>query len=436
MRTVFLFLVLFLVGCSDMDFRPIADNSADASMNQADSSVDIAQSVDVSAPQGTDASSAADVQTHPYNWCDDKDGDFYSVCDGTCVIPGNEFCGDCNDNDSEIHPNAKDICDGKDNDCNGKTDDAMFSPGEFSGDIVIPYYQDLDGDGYGNANVSTLRCTAFAMENKNSGWIDVSGDCNDADPSIHPGAKELCDSIDNNCDGQTDEYCSPLNTPSQKGVCSGFVLYVPYNCATIQKAVDTATGSYGIDSSSPLTTIYVAAGGYKENIVTLPGSNIALSAMTNNEVLIDGGMQSAFIAGMSSRLTLQNVTIESQQIITDNPPSTVYGDTGASIVLDDVKLYTHTFGLMVSYSVMTLVQNSLIVGNGPTTLAGLILDYQNDPTKSEMEGAHVYNNVFQDLNVAMAGCNNTKPKLSPMNAVDTNVYTNVNIAFQKGCLNY
>ena len=218
MRTSFWFLVLFFVGCGDIAFRPVVDNSVDAGVNQADSSVDIAQSVDVSAPQGTDAASIStdtmnvdagnkpdvDVQIGPYNWCNDKDGDFYSVCDGTCVIPGNESCGDCNDNDSEIHPSAKDICDGKDNDCNGKTDDATFTAGEFSGDIVIPYYQDLDNDGYGNTNVSTLRCTSFAMQNKYSGWTDLKGDCNDADPSIHPNTKELCDNIDNNCDGTTD----------------------------------------------------------------------------------------------------------------------------------------------------------------------------------------------------------------------------------------
>lgn len=63
------------------------------------------------------------------------------------------------------------------------------------------YYQDADGDGYGNAEETTEACTTP------SGYVSTGTDCNDNDATIHPGRTELCDDKDNNCDGQVDEGC-------------------------------------------------------------------------------------------------------------------------------------------------------------------------------------------------------------------------------------
>ena len=59
---------------------------------------------------------------------------------------------------------------------------------------------DVDGDGYGNSYVAaTSSCSPV------SGMVQDDSDCNDADSTIHPGAEEVCDALDNDCDGSIDE---------------------------------------------------------------------------------------------------------------------------------------------------------------------------------------------------------------------------------------
>jgi hypothetical protein len=71
------------------------------------------------------------------------------------------------------------------------------------------FYVDADGDGYGNPNSSVLACSAPG------GYVNNNGDCNDnpatGGASIHPGAIEICgNTIDDNCNGQTDEGCTTI----------------------------------------------------------------------------------------------------------------------------------------------------------------------------------------------------------------------------------
>ncbi len=104
--------------------------------------------------------------------------------------------GDCNDADSAIHPGATETCNGKDDNCDGSIDNG-------AGTV---YFADGDGDTYGNPLVSLQSCSPVPT------FVTNSLDCNDGKPLIHPGATEICDGVDNDCNGQTDEgLCDDAN---------------------------------------------------------------------------------------------------------------------------------------------------------------------------------------------------------------------------------
>ncbi|MFT5684361.1 MAG: hypothetical protein ACI8RZ_005302, partial [Myxococcota bacterium] len=111
----------------------------------------------------------------------DNDGDGTTSCDG-----------DCNDEDASIRPGVSESCDGIDNNCDGAIDEGL---GE-------PYYQDIDSDGYGNDDTLAEYC------DPPSGYVSVGGDCDDASGAVYPGAADVCDGLDNDCDTSIDEDAS------------------------------------------------------------------------------------------------------------------------------------------------------------------------------------------------------------------------------------
>jgi hypothetical protein len=63
------------------------------------------------------------------------------------------------------------------------------------------FYRDADGDGYGDVAVTAPSCDGAAP----AGHVVDATDCNDAAASAHPGGAEVCDGIDNDCNGLVDE---------------------------------------------------------------------------------------------------------------------------------------------------------------------------------------------------------------------------------------
>ena len=140
---------------------------------------------------GADESDCADP--NDYN-CDgsvqyiDADSDGYAACE------------DCDDTSAVANPGAAEICDGADNNCDGLADEAAA--------VDAPtWYMDMDMDGYGDPNTAMPACTQPAM------YVADMTDCDDTRALTNPAAMELCNSIDDNCDGQTDED-SAIDAPT------------------------------------------------------------------------------------------------------------------------------------------------------------------------------------------------------------------------------
>ncbi|MEZ5012855.1 MAG: MopE-related protein [Chitinophagales bacterium] len=128
-------------------------------------------------------------------WYADLDADGYGdlSSDSTaCELPMGYVADstDCDDTNENIYPGAEDICNAVDDNCNGEIDeDAIF----------ITYYADADGDEYGDADADSTSCSEL------TGYILDSTDCNDNNPNIYPGATEVCNFLDDDCDGYVDD---------------------------------------------------------------------------------------------------------------------------------------------------------------------------------------------------------------------------------------
>ncbi|MBI3184489.1 MAG: putative metal-binding motif-containing protein [Myxococcales bacterium] len=123
----------------------------------------------------------------------DQDGDGFGVAALTkqqCGAFGGYVSksGDCNDGDARVNPGAQELCDGADNNCNGQVDE-----------VVPTWYPDADSDGYGASSGGVQQCAQPA------GRVLDNTDCDDQSSAVHPGASEVCDGKDNDCDAQVDE---------------------------------------------------------------------------------------------------------------------------------------------------------------------------------------------------------------------------------------
>jgi len=169
-------------------------------------------------------------------------------CDGVTLYTdsdgdGAAACEDCNDHDPSVLPGAEELCNGVDDDCDGLIDygpvDAVTWYPDEDGDGYgrgsgirtceqpegyvdeepsdgTRWYIDQDGDGYGSGDGEVL-CEAP------SGTTALGGDCDDGEETVFPGNTEICDRIDNDCDGVED-----------------FDYWVPDDFASIQEAIDGA----------------------------------------------------------------------------------------------------------------------------------------------------------------------------------------------------
>ena len=114
---------------------------------------------------------------------------------------GDPDATDCASLDPTVYTGADEYCDGVDEDCDGLVDDAALD--------ALPWHLDLDCDGAFDQLPALLACSAPTPD-----YAPTGTDCDDADARAHPGGLELCDGLDEDCDGAPDNGCvTPVFLP-------------------------------------------------------------------------------------------------------------------------------------------------------------------------------------------------------------------------------
>jgi hypothetical protein len=145
--------------------------------------------------------------------CDDHDEDCDSFTVGPDDVDGDGFvsaaccngdtCGDdCDDARIDVNRSSPEVCNGRDDDCDTSIDE----------EVMLTFYRDVDGDGFGVTAMTDEACSAP------TGYTLLPGDCDDTTRDINPAAADpMCDGVDANCDGADDVESCTCVTGEERG---------------------------------------------------------------------------------------------------------------------------------------------------------------------------------------------------------------------------
>ncbi len=290
-----LFALLSTLWISCQDAKDTGSSFADADGDGATADLDCDDSDPDNFPGNVETCDGVDNDcdgeadedaTDAPTWYRDYDADGWGDPERTIVSCESqtgyvERASDCDDTDPDVNPGATEICNGQDDDCNDLVDDDAVG--------YSTWYRDDDADGFGVSGSIVESCQ------QPDGYAAQGSDCDDTDPDVNPGATEICNGQDDDCDSSTNE--------------PGLItLDHASNHAAIQEAIDAASAG---------STVTVCDGTYTENI--LLERDIVLESLNGMDATtIDAGGDGAGIAIMAGDATITGFTINSGTGYTDD----------------------------------------------------------------------------------------------------------------------
>lgn len=310
----------------------------------------------------------------PVTFYADDDGDGWGGASGEwCEPPPSSVLtgGDCDDLNSDIHPDAAELCDGIDQDCDGTIDedltlftaapdldgdtfgdpgavvtvcalpdgwtldatdcddtDALVFPGQLEYcngydddcDALVDlddspvygtgsWFEDTDGDGYGDPDAETLACEAPASA------VTDATDCDDEDAGINPGAVEVClDFVDQDCDGLADDYGCLDEQPGDVDLCDPTIVPVDIAYCTAGIAAVLPSGAtYGtvqaaMDAASAGDAVTVCPGTWTENL--RQSRSLSLVGFGSSSSILAGSGGTTLTMLPAGTLTLVDLTVQ------------------------------------------------------------------------------------------------------------------------------
>ena len=309
-------------------------------------------------------------------WYQDNDDDGFGNPDSNifaCLNPSG-YVGnaqDCDDDNSEVHPNAIEVCDTIDNNCNSYIDDEDSS---IPASELIAIILDEDGDGFGGANLA-YRCTNEEAANN-------SLDCDDGNPETHPQASDYCDGVDNDCDGivdPTDELIlidddgnpQVIDVDQSILITEGAELHNCYDTISLdeQLGIQTSLSMYNHRENATLLGSILIYVNIDVNIYDL---NIDVTGSFSNDICTESSCLPGLMCTMDANVLFSNGSIK-------NGSSIEGGNAyvrACTLTLENSDIFNGVAqrggGVYVEYGSVELV-NSYITGNHADQGAGIYI---------------------------------------------------------------
>lgn len=350
----------------------------------------------------------------PQSYFIDADGDGFGssttamVCSSVATAGYSTNSSDCNDSNAGANPGALEICGNLiDDNCNGSVDEDC---------TIYTFYQDTDGDGYGNPNSSITSSIPLVPP----GYVTNSSDCNDGNAAINPGAAEICNGLDDNCDGTVDNGTPALANSTSisgpAGVCRNSTGQV-FTTAAIPGASSyiwtLPAGATGSSSTNSITLSFSST--YVTGNICVRAANSCVQATNFCRSIVYysakpatpgtiSGPATGVCAGSTQTYSITAVTNATNYNWTAPTNATIVGGQGTTTatVSFNASFTSGTLSVNASNCVAGTSSNKTLAlaskPGTPTSIAGTLLGACPGSTKTysctSVNGATMYNWTF------------------------------------------